>query len=91
MEKVFYIDLFEVHSKEDLQELIAKSLPVPDYYGKDLDAFFDVLTEFGGEWNIIFYNSKFAQFRLGKYYEALTRLCDEACEDKEGLKIRFYP
>ena len=91
MEKVFYIDLFEVYSKEDLQDLLAKELPLPEYYGKNLDAFNDVLTEFGSEWNIIFYNSKFARFRLGKYFDALERLCSEACEDVAGLQIRFYP
>ena len=91
MEQVFYIDLMNVHSKEDLQDELVKELPLPDYYGKNLDAFNDVLTEFGGEWNIIFYNSKFAEYRLGKYFEALKRLCSEACEDMEGLQIRFYP
>ena len=90
MEQVFYLDLMEVHSKEELQELLAKELPLPDYYGHNLDAFNDVLREFGNEWNIIFYNSKFAQYRLGKYFEALKRLCQEACEDMDGLKIRFY-
>lgn len=91
MEQVFYIDLSEVYSKEEFQELLEKELPMPDYYGRNLDAFNDVLGEFGGSWNIIFYNSKFAAYRLGKYFEALQRLCSEACEDVEGLKIRFYP
>ena len=90
MEQVFYIDLMEVYSKEDLQEELVKELPLPDHYGKNLDAFNDVLGEFGSNWNIIFYNSKFAQYRLGKYFEALKRLCSEACEDIDGLRIRFY-
>ena len=91
MEQVFYIDLMEVYSKEDLQELLAKELKLPEYYGKNLDAFNDVLREYGAEWNVIFYNSKFAQHRLGNYFEALKRLCQEASEDMEGLSIRFYP
>lgn len=91
MEQVYYIDLMNVHSKEDLQDLLVKELPLPDYYGKNLDAFNDVLREFGSEWNLIFYNSKFAEYRLGKYYEALKRLCQEACEDMNELQIRFYP
>ena len=91
MERVYYIDLMEVHSKEDLQDLLVKELPLPDYYGRNLDAFNDVLREFGDEWNLIFYNSKFAQYRLDKYFEAFRRLCDEACEDMAGLQIRFYP
>jgi ribonuclease inhibitor len=91
MEKVFYIDLMEVCSKEDLQELLVKELPLPDYYGRNLDALYDVLTEFGQGWNIIFYNTKFARYRLGKYFEALERLCHEACEEMDELKVRFYP
>lgn len=91
MEKVFYIDVMEVFSKEDLQELLVKELPLPDYYGKNLDALYDVLTEFGQGWNIIFYNTKFAKYRLGKYFDALERLCGEACEEMDELKVRFYP
>ena len=91
MEQVFYIDLFEVYSKEDLQDLLVKELPLPDYYGKNLDALNDVLGEMGSGWNIIFYNSKFARYRLGKYFDALERLCSEACEDVEDLQIRFDP
>ena len=91
MEQVFYIDLSNVYNKEDFQKLLAAELPLPDYYGRNLDALNDVLGEFGRSWNIIFYNSKFAAYRLGKYYDALQRLCSEACEDVDGLKIRFYP
>lgn len=91
MEQIFYIDLMEVNNKDELQELLEDELPLPDYYGRNLDAFNDVLTEYGSEWNIIFYNSKFAEYRLGKYFDALKRLCTEACEEVKGLRIRFYP
>ena len=90
MEQVYYIDLIEVHSKEDFQDLLVKELPLPDYYGKNLDAFNDVLREFGGSWNLIFYNTKFAEYRLGKYFQAFERLCEEACEDMPQLQIRFF-
>lgn len=91
MDQIFYIDLMEVHNKDELQELLEDELPLPDYYGRNLDAFNDVLTECGSEWNIIFYNSKFAEYRLGKYFDAFERLCAEACEEVKGLRIRFYP
>ena len=90
MEQVFYIDLTEVSTKEELQEALVETLPLPDYYGRNLDALYDVLTECGDGWNIIFYNVKFAQYRLGKYFDALKRLCVEATEDVRDLKIRFY-
>ena len=56
MEKVFYIDLSGVTTSDELQDLLVKELPLPDYYGKNLDALYDVLTENLQEWNIIFYN-----------------------------------
>lgn len=89
-ERVFYIDLTEVTTKEELQDLIAAELPVPEYYGKNLDALHDVLTEEGDGWNIIFYNTKRAARALGKYYDTLRRLAEEAC-DEADIKIRFYP
>lgn len=90
MGKVFYIDMSEVTTNEEFQELLVKELPLPDYYGKNLDALNDVLTEMGNGWNIIFYNTKFAKKKLGKYYDALKRLCMEVSEDSYNLKIRFF-
>lgn len=90
MERVFYIDLMEVTTKEEFQDLIATELPVPEHYGKNLDALHDVLTESGDGWNIIFYNTTRAARLLGKYYDTLCRLADEACEEAD-IKIRFYP
>ncbi len=90
-ERVFYIDLHDITTKEEFQELISIVLPVPDYYGKNLDALHDILTETSENWNIIFYNISRASRALGKYYEAMLRLCEEACHECDNLKIRFYP
>lgn len=56
MEQVFYIDLKGISTKEELHALLKKELPLPEYYGDNLDAFYDVLTEQGEGWNLIFYN-----------------------------------
>ena len=90
-ERVFYIDMSEVTTKDELQDLLVKELPLPDYYGRNLDALHDVLTENAEGWNLIFYNTTNAAWFLGKYFDALKRLAQEACEEVEELKIRFYP
>ena len=56
MEQVFYIDLKGISTREELHALLRKELPLPEYYGDNLDAFYDVLTEQGEGWNLIFYN-----------------------------------
>ena len=56
MEQVFYIDLKGISTREELHALLRKELSLPEYYGDNLDAFYDVLTEQGEGWNLIFYN-----------------------------------
>ena len=56
MEQVFYIDLNGISTREELHALLRKELPLPEYYGDNLDAFYDVLTDQGEGWNLIFYN-----------------------------------
>ena len=86
MEQVFYIDLKGITTKEALQERVAQELPVPEYYGKNLDALYDVLTEQGEAWNIIFYNCDESAECLAK----LRRMCADACDECDGLRVRFF-
>ena len=43
--KIFEIDCEELLLAEDLHEKLAEDLQLPPYYGKNLDALFDCLTE----------------------------------------------
>ena len=90
MEKVFYLDLMNVTTAEELQELLVKELPLPEYYGRNLDALYDVLTENGDDWNIIFYNISGAAEKLGQYFDNIKRGCRDACLENSKLKVRFY-
>ena len=53
----YRIDLANVTDGEALHDALAAALPLPEYYGRNLDAFYDVLTEFGGSWRIVFRNA----------------------------------
>ena len=90
MEQVFYIDLKGVITRDELHEKLAKELPLPDYYGSNLDAFYDILTEYGEEWNIIFYNCTDIKAEMPEYFESLRRLCKRAVSDCDGLNVRFF-
>ena len=90
MERVFYIDLTGISTKESFHALLAKELPLPDYYGGNLDALYDVLTEEGEGWNIIFYNVTKTGQELEKYLNKARKMARRAVEETEGLKIRFY-
>ncbi len=86
MEQVFYIDLKGITTKEELHDLLAKELSLPEYYGHNLDALHDVLTEQGDNWNLIFYNCE----ETADYLIKLRKMCAAACKECDGLRIRFY-
>jgi ribonuclease inhibitor len=91
MEQVFYIDLTGVITRDELHEILAKELPLPEYYGKNLDALYDILTEQGEGWNIIFYNCTDMEAEMPDYLKRLKKMSKQAKEEMESLQIRFYP
>ena len=54
MKHEFAIDLKGVADADALQGVLAASLPLPPDYGRNLDAFYDVLTEYGADRRIVF-------------------------------------
>lgn len=91
MEQVFYIDLSNVTTKSELHDILAKELPLPEHYGHNLDALYDVLTETTETWNIIIYNTSAMEKENPDYLNRLKKLTSRAQKESGNLKIRFYP
>ena len=90
MEQVFYIDLADVTTTEQFHEILVKELPLPEHYGRNLDALYDVLTDEARGWNIIFYNTTTLEKELPEYLGKLKKLSLRAQKEEESLQIRFY-
>ncbi len=82
MRRRFVVDLAGVRSAARLHAALAAQLPLPQHYGRNLDAFHDVLTEFGGNWSIVFRNA-------GAAAEGLRTVCADAMAETPGLVIVF--
>ena len=67
-----------------LGEDIAGALSLPEHYGRNLDAFYDVLTEYGGNWKIVFKHA-------GAVARGLRAVCADAMAETPGLEIMFEP
>ena len=80
--KVFIIDLTGVRSAVRMHAAIAGALSLPEHYGRNLDAMYDVLTEYGGEWKIVFMNSAHVP-------ESFRQVCMDAAAETPGLEIVF--
>ena len=78
----FVVDLAGVRDAEAMHDALAARLPLPAYYGRNLDALYDVLTEFGGDWRIVFRNA-------GPVADGLRDVCRDAMEETEGLEVIF--
>lgn len=82
MKKEFLVDLKDARNAAAVQDAIAATLPLPAEYGKNLDAFYDVLTEYGAEWRIVFRNAR----GIGT---AFRSVCRDAMKATPGLQILF--
>lgn len=94
---VIYIDMQDVRDKDDFFRTVQEALPIPaipaevKHTIRNLDALYDVLTEYGWDWDIIIFNTKRAEEALGPYFQRFRQVCSDAAENMDGLKIRIYP
>lgn len=86
---VYYIDLSGITTTAALHERLRTCLDLPDYYGANLDALHDILSE-RRDLDLIFYNTEKAERALPAYLPMLRGLCSDLAAEF-GHFIRFYP
>ncbi len=66
---------------------LVERLELPTYYGRNLDALYDMLTEIGSDTEIILEDPAAVIENLGKYGEAMLSTMQEAAEANPHLTI----
>ena len=91
MNREYNIDLRGVYSREELHDRIEEELPVPGWYGRNLDALYDILTEpeYGGDCLIRFTGCEDLRESMPRYLAAMKQMCRAAGEENQGLEILF--
>lgn len=87
----YTVDLSGVNNRELLHWRIAAALPCPSYYGNNLDALRDVLTESGQGWRVRFTGCAEMDALMPRVMEALRAVCHDAQGETPGLEIAFFP
>ena len=87
MSREYILDCGEMTDRERAHEYIAEVLEFPDYYGKNLDALFDCLTDMG-ESSILLTNLDALEM-LGDYSGALLAVFEEAEQANEDLTLIY--
>lgn len=72
-------------SREAAHEHLAKALNLPDYYGRNLDALYDLVMEISEETEIVVLDSVLVVSFLGAYGQSLLSTLREAVDNNPNL------
>ena len=83
------IDCQEISERKQLHETLAAALNFPEYYGKNLDALFDCLTELPEVLELTLQHWAAAEAALGDYGLAARQTFENAMEEDPDLTVIF--
>lgn len=89
--KTITIDCTPIETPAVLHEILAEKLRFPDYYGHNLDALYDCLTELEEETQLILTNWHALEYRLGDFSGKLVYVFHCAADDNPDLKVSLIP
>ena len=81
------LDCGQMTDKQAVHAYLKQALSLPEYYGNNLDALFDVLTELEEPVELVLTHSHLLCDRLGSYGEALLETLQEASEENPTLCV----
>ena len=89
MSNEYIIDLEGVESEDDLHDRLEESLPLTDYYGRNLDALYDILTEYGDGWHIVIENIDLVDEDIRPYVDDMIGVFEDASAAAPDLTVEY--
>ena len=71
----YELDLNGITDRDELYDYLEDELPLPEHFGRNLDAFYDVLTEFGEDWDLNFTDCADPDDSMPDYMRKFRRIC----------------
>ena len=87
--KFAVIDGTSVTSMEDIHAALAQQLAFPEWYGGNLDALHDCLTDLHEETHVSVVHPEALLETLGSAYGRLCRVLSDAAEENPYLKLHL--
>lgn len=89
--KIVLLDGEKIHSVDDLHNAFAEALALPEWYGRNLDALHDVLTDAAEEIGVIAVNTDGLEKHLGRRWKPFLRLMEETGREQTAVRFCFDP
>lgn len=83
------LDGEQMLNRQAAHDHLAEQLGLPEYYGRNLDALYDLLTERAGPTRLVVRHREAILSWLGKYGAALCRTLEDADRVNPGLEVLF--
>lgn len=84
---LFELDCALFTDRKSTHDCLKECLSLPEYYGRNLDALYDLMTGFLTDARIILRNTNVLEENLGGYGAALLATMKEAAEDNPTLTL----
>lgn len=85
--RTFHLDGAAITDREMLHRELADGLDFPSWYGGNLDALYDCLTDLDDEVEIIVSNAPQLEGNLGSYAERFFRVLEDAAAECVCLQV----
>lgn len=89
--KIILIDGEKIKGKAQLHSEFKKKLKLPSYYGNNLDALYDSITEMSGGIGVIAVNTEEIKEKIGDYWESFLNLMKDLEREKEDFYFLSDP
>ena len=83
------LDGAQMQDREALHDQLQDRLHLPAWYGRNLDALYDCLTDPSEDVTVLFRNSSALQDLLGAYGGKTLRVLQDAAAENPGLTFRL--
>lgn len=81
------IDGAVIESRGDLHDALARQLSLPEWYGRNLDALYDCLTDVSEDTELVLRHGEELFAHLGVYADVLQTMLRDACDENPHLRF----
>ena len=81
------LDWGRLTAKEELHKFLMEELNLPAWYGRNLDALYDCLTEQAEDIEFLYSNEEQTEKGLENYSKALKKVIQDAAKENPRIKV----